>query len=309
MNNYRKVLIVVAILGLPLFFINGSTDDALRSYKHVWDLGHIIIFFFWTFLFITTSKKIGETPLFSQLLKILAIAFILGVAIELLQSQTDRTGSVRDLLNDLLGTLIAISFLSPSLKKVSNRIKKSFQLALLILFFYSLYPLLTSLIDEASANKNFPILSNFENYFEITRWEGKTDFERTSEIVNDGNFSLKVPLTTSKYSGITLKYFPGNWNGYEYLLLSIFNPLPAPLIINCKINDSLHKKRGYKYEDRYNGQHTLQQGWNDIKISLIEVLNAPQDRQMDLSRITTFQFFVSSLYKERLIYIDDIRLE
>lgn len=288
--------------------MGGFDDYSPRSYKHGWDLGHILIFFFWSYELVKHWSKLSKLSAFKQWATVFAAALTVGLTIEILQSFTLRSVSLRDLLNDLLGSFLALAFFSPSLKMIAKKKKRAFQISALILLAISFYPFLTSIVDEMTARKQFPILANFETDFETGRWQGKTDIAPTIDIAENSSHSLRVPLVTSKYSGVNLKYFPSDWQGYNYLQLSIYNPIADSLLIHCKIFDRRHSENKYSYEDRYNGEYTMQKGWNKIIINLEDVLNAPQSRKMDLSRIKGLQIFVSSLPEPRVIFIDNVKL-
>ncbi|MBE9504064.1 MAG: VanZ family protein [Proteobacteria bacterium] len=304
----KYVLIFAAIICLPLFFMSDLDDYSPRSYKHGWDLGHILIFFFWTYALVNHWSKASKASAFKQWATVLAASFAVGLTIEILQSFTLRSVSLRDLLNDLLGSFLALAFFSPSLKMIVRKKKRAFQISALLLLAISFYPSITSIIDEVTARKQFPILANFETAFETKRWQGKTDIAITRDISENSSHSLRVPLATTKYSGVNLKYFPSDWQGYNYLQLSTYNPIAASLLIHCKIFDQRHTENKYRYEDRYNGEYIMQKGWNKIVINLEEVLNAPRNRKMDLSRIKGLQIFVSSLPEPRVIFIDNVKL-
>ena len=288
--------------------MDGLDDYSPRSYKHGWDLGHILIFFFWSYTLLNHWSKLSKASAFKQWATVLAASLAVGLVIEILQGFTLRSVSLRDILNDLLGSLLVLAFFSPSLKVIVKKKKRAFQISALLLLAISFYPLLTSIMDEVTARKQFPILADFETTFETKRWQGKTDITATGDIAENSRYSLRVPLLTTRYSGVNLKYFPSHWQGYKYLQLSIYNPIAESLLINCKIFDQSHRGNKYRHEDRYNGKYIMQKGWNKIVINLEEVLHAPRNRKMDLSRIKGLQIFVSSLPEPRMIFIDNVKL-
>ena len=158
----KYILIFASIICLLLFFMGGFDDYSPRSYKHGWDLGHILIFFFWSYTLVNHWSKISKASAFKQWATVLAASLIAGLTIEILQSFTLRSVSLRDLLNDLLGSFLALAFFSPSLKMIAKKKKRAFQISALILLAISFYPFLTSIVDEMTARKQFPILANFE---------------------------------------------------------------------------------------------------------------------------------------------------
>ncbi len=124
----------------------------------------------------------------------------------------------------------------------------------------------------------------------------------------EGRHSLRVGFTTERYSGISLKYFPHDWQQYKGLGFSAFNPAEQSLAITCRVHDALHKEKGQKYSDRFNRRFVLHTGWNDIEIPMVEISKIPAGREMDLADIRRVGIFATSLPRPREIYIDTIRL-
>jgi hypothetical protein len=151
-------------------------------------------------------------------------------------------------------------------------------------------------------------LADFETPFEIERLSGGARFSIDHEIAIHGESSLKVLLTTEKYSGVGLKHFPRDWRGFDSLRFSLFNSSTGPFKIVCRVHDSFHYGEGGMYDDRFNMRFMLIQGWNNIIIPLENIAKAPTNRKMDLSHIQVFGIHVVRLPKPEIIYIDYIRL-
>ncbi len=120
---------------------------------------------------------------------------------------------------------------------------------------------------------------------------------------------MKVVMNTDAYSGVALKYFPGNWEGYRFFQFSVFNPDNDELKIICRIHDRRHTQGQQKYKDRFNRSFSILQGWHTITIPLNQVKQAPENREMDMQRIQGVGIFVVRLPHPRTIYIDDVRLK
>ena len=169
-------------------------------------------------------------------------------------------------------------------------------------------PLITAILDEITALTQFPVLADFETRFEIDRWTGDADFSIDHETYYHGKASLKVELNTSLYSGVALTYFPENWQHYNELQLSIFNPDSELIKLTCRIHDRQHTRGLQLYEDRFNRKFSVSSGWNLIKIQLKEVENAPDKRKITLNQIQGLGIFAISLSKPRTVYVDYVRL-
>jgi hypothetical protein len=169
-------------------------------------------------------------------------------------------------------------------------------------------PFAKAAADEVLARMQFPVLSDFETPFEIDRWAGNAELSIDNQVHFHGRSSLKIVLNTSNYSGAALRYFPGNWLNYEYLHMSIFNPLDESLKVTCRIHDRHHADAIQAYDDRFNMGRVLRQGWNQIVIPLEEVKNAPKSRKLDLQEVQNIGVFVYRLRQPRVIYIDEVAL-
>jgi hypothetical protein len=115
-------------------------------------------------------------------------------------------------------------------------------------------------------------------------------------------------LNTAEYSGVGLKYFPRDWQNYEALIFSVYNPASKPIKLTCRAHDRQHTEGTQLYSDRFNKSYVLDNGWNIIKINIEEIANAPKTRQMNISQIYNLGIFAVQLAEPRIIIIDDVRL-
>ena len=152
------------------------------------------------------------------------------------------------------------------------------------------------------------MLSSFETPFEIHRWYNKKHIEIDNKIKLSGNASMRVVLDDRKYSGVELRYFPRNWEGYKFFQFAIFNPSPEDILIICRIYDDEKGENSIKYKDRFKRRLLIPKGWHTIKISLMDVQKYPEKRQMKMNKIMNVSFFSIGLPSPRIIYIDDLKL-
>ncbi len=311
-NSFSKknvLLTAIAIICFVLFFTGGFSYYAPRSYKHFWDLGHILFFSILTYLILVNWPKGAETTFLTQGVFVSIITICLGSLIELFQTGPFRTSDLMDVARDIIGCLVAVAFCAPSRKTVSKTGLKILQAISVILVLMAFLPLIVAISDEIRARGQFPVLADFESRFEKGRWTGDADFSIDHHIHSHDKASLKVTLNTSKYSGVALKYFPGNWRDYQELQLSIYNPDSVPIKLTCRVHDRRHTRGIQLYEDRFNQSFAISTGWNLIRIPLSRVANAPLKRKMALNQIQGLGIFAVSLPGQRTIYIDDVRLE
>lgn len=298
---------VLLATGSVLLFLGGPGYGSPRSFQHGWDIGHIIYFFLLGSVLVRWPV-VACRPLPVQWIVILGITVLLGTAIELLQKDTGRTPDVDDVLRDLVGGLVALVFAAPSARLHPPALRTGLQAVVLLLLLDQLWPVARSLLDEAIAWRQFPLLSGFETPFEVDRWSG----DATHLVVSDPSIAsgrvLKIMLDTGPYSGVALKYFEGDWSAQRRLEFSLYNPAAEPLEVTCRIHDRLHDSHGEAYPDRFNRSFLLRQGWNHLAIDLAEVAASPAGRRMDMRRIRGVGIFVKSLPGARTIYLDDMRL-
>ena len=230
---------------------------------------------------------------------------MVGGVIELIQPFFGRSASWIDMGFNLFGGFIGLVFFAPARLEISRRILWSLQIGAVVLASLIFYGPMTTLWDMHVAARQFPVLSDFETRFEPKRWTaGVID----TSLAKTGNASLRVDLDTEKYAGTAMWRSLGDWQDYSTLALSIYNPDPKPLVMTITIRDEEHSRRGGEYHDRFNREFTLHQGWNDIRIPIAVIKNAPAERTMDLSNLTYLVVFTMNLSKNYTIYLDNIHL-
>lgn len=307
----NKLIILIFLTCLILLFTGRPDFLLLHSIHYVWDLGHILFFLIFAYYADIILERFPKTSYIKRCLLILGISLFFGILVEFIQSlMADRSADIYDILRNITGTLFGLFFLAPSRKRVKSSWIFIFQSIILLLILFSVIPLARSIMDEIIIRRQFPILSDFETPFETKRWieMGNSKISIDNNVYRNGKASLKIVFNTKKYSGIGLKYFFYDWRNYDALEFSLFNPVSESLKIICRVHDSLHKKNNQKYADRFNRRLWIKTGWNDIRIPVSHILNAPKNREMDLATIRGFNIFVVRLPEPRIIYLDNIRL-
>jgi hypothetical protein len=250
-----------------------------------------------------------ETPPVRQWAIVLAFCLVAGTATEGIQSLLGGDASIGDLLRDMLGGVIVLSWFAPSSKVLPERMRRAARTFAATLLLIACLPLVAALSDEGIARFQFPVLSDFETPFEAGRWDGEARFSLDRSVARHGNASLRVDMDTSLYSGVALVFFPRDWRGYRFLSLEVLNPSPEGIDITCRIHDRRHEEGEQRYEDRYNKVFHLRSGWNEIRVDLGEVARAPVGRTLDLGTICAVGFFATRLHTPRTIFLAHMRLE
>lgn len=308
MPENRWVLWPPAILLAVLLLVGGPGYRSPRSLLAAWDLGHVVAFFLWSYLLIAWNP-VRETSTARQWGITLAFCAVAGAATEGIQALLGGDVSFRDLLRDIAGGVIAMSWSSPSSSVLPGKLRRAAKTFAAILLLVACLPLAVALSDEEIARFQFPALSDFETPFETGRWEGNARFSLDRTVASHGKASLRVEMNPSLFSGVAFVYFPRNWSGFRILRMDAFNPSPEVVDITCRIHDQRHDEGEQRYEDRYNKVFHIRPGWNGIRVDLGEVSGAPVGRTMDLGKIRAVGIFGTRLAAPRIIFLDNLRLE
>lgn len=297
------VLLLVLII---LLFVGGPGHYSSRIYRSVWDLGHIFLFIVISISLFRLSF-VERKKLFLQIILVFTIVIFFAVLTELLQFATSsRTPELTDVRRDIVGAFIG-SLVVFKRNELARKVFPVFLFIAFILTAFELGPLTRTLIDEYEILKTEPVLSNLEGIFEEERWKGNSEFKVSKDFVIEGEKSLKVTFNTDEYSGITLKYMHRDWSNKNSLHFSIYYPENDSLLINVRINDFKHVKTN-RYNDRYNKELILKNGWNHYIISIQDIKNAPDGRKTNLENMQSVGMFVMNLGEPNTIYIDNVYL-
>ena len=309
----RFSLFLCTILGgvAPFFFFGGPAYHSPQSYKAAWDLGHIFFFCVVTILFYQylIQRKRHWHDL-QHLTMMFLVVLALGFLVELLQMYSShRSPDVYDVLRNQLGCLVGYTLMGLKYRaKRAGWWLKVLRCFVCISLCFAFWPFARSIVDERIAQKQFPVLADFETPFERLRWMNPRQLVVQEDIVRHGKRAAQVQLTTATYSGTFLFYFPNNWHGYSMLHFSVYNPLEKSFELHCRIHDTKHKKSGLAFSDRFHRKFIVHQGWNDLQVPLADVKRAPQLRNMDMDHIENLGFFVVRQPESRRMYLDHIYL-
>lgn len=304
-----KVLFFIVAIMFVFLFVGGPNYESHRIHKELWDLGHIILFATISYLIINTyffKKK----PSLRYFLILVLLSATLGLLIEILQVFVGRNFEFKDLVSDVAGAVIGYVIATYLDAKYIFNKKYLSILAVCILVLMSSRNLMSVTMDEISMRSEFPNLASYSNSFSLTRWDvNKAHISRSELNSEAGTQLLSVNFLPAKYPDITLQHFVRNWSGYNFINFKVFNAQKKNINVEFKIYDQIHIKKGYTYNDRFNMKLNLKNGWNDINVSLSKVINAPKDREMDITSIKSISLFLIDVKKPVQIYLSDIKLK
>ncbi|BHH86263.1 hypothetical protein LA52FAK_45520 [Desulforhopalus sp. 52FAK] len=210
-----------------------------------------------------------------------------------------------DLVKDISGGALVLFW---KIGQKEARIKAIlFKTIALLCLGINLIPLLKISVDTYLSYREFPLLSGFEHFTELHRWDGEAGLTIDSTVHLEGNYSGKIELSTEQYSGIFLNHFPRNWKNHSGLAFNVFNPAQA-VQLHYRVHDNLHSGDFQDFSNRFNGRSVLHHGWNEIIIPMDDILHGPDNRKMNLDTIQCFGVFVVKQKNRRILYIDNVRL-
>ena len=294
-----RLLAIILLLGvLPLFFIDldrwiGNIPSEVHSFAHAGFFGMLA-------LLLLAMPWVRDRRYPVRAARVLLIVLLIGMIIELIQPLFGRSAGFQDIRQNLAGAAAAVSLYAPS--GTQRRLLMGVAAVLVTL---ELAGPGIGLWDRTLAQMQFPVLGEFETRFEHRRWSSGAPNET---VTRAGARSLRIELEPGRYAGATLRRSFGDWSGYAYLEMSLYNPDVEALPITVSIRDHEHFRRGGEYHDRFNGQFDLQHGWNDLRISVAGIRDAPAERTLDLADLSEMVIFTANLEQHRVLYLDRVRL-
>jgi hypothetical protein len=309
-NNRNSLFFIILAFTIVALLLPASVlpDIRTRSLYHLWESGHLLVFFLGCHFFYLFCPRFSYLTFARQMVFLLCIAPICVIAIEGLQSFISGNFlEFSDIVGDMAGVLLFLSI------RTGRNGNSNYLLlgATVSSIGFVLWPVLCSFTDEMLARHQFPLLADFETPFEASRFAGKTGNASISEEkAFHGKHSLKLSFFPGPWSGMMLHHFPSNWLGYTQLQCAVYNPNPQQVSCCVRIHDARHEEDNRPYSDLYSQIISLPAGvWTEVVIPLNTIKNAPQSRQMDLENIDGLGFFVEEEKKPLMLYLDTIRLD
>jgi len=299
----QRLLLACLLLLLPFFVIGGPSPIDSPLYSQIWNLGHLVFFALFTLYLWHVIPVLRRRQDWLALLVLSLFAFVFGLFIEAVQSQFSRDPDWHDVRRNLIGVWLAWFLLL----RPPHRFHRMGMVGAIALLIFELGLITRVGIEAWRVDHSLPVIADLEHPNEADYWGANT--ERSTEHSSHGEYSAKVSLDTTQYSGSGPNRFPQDWRGYESLFFDIFNPDSTVLKMTLTIGDRTHYENGYRFEDRFNGRLLAEPGWNGYRVPLADIENAPADRPMDMKQVVTLGIFATRLPAPRVIYIDHLRLE
>lgn len=282
---------------IPFFFYSPGLGLDSELARSLLNFGHILFFA----LAIFALRRSLDMRTWPHWLAISIAVFLVSIIVEYIQHNTGRTRSWEDVERNLIGAWLAMFWLNPPSAQVWTG-----RLIATGLFVSQLAMVSQASLTEYRLHNTLPLLSDFENDYEINWWQG--DVSHSDARAWHGQRSMVVRLTTRTYTGARLTRMPNDWTGYGSIHFAVYNPSLLPMPLTLRINDKAHEQ-SLLYQDRFNSTFIVEYGWNLIEFSLEDVRNAPSGRDMDMSNISHLELFAFELDRPREITVDYLRLK
>ena len=260
-------------------------------------------------LFAATGLRRNWGPV-QRAATVCTLVIALAVLSEGAQMSGPRDASIEDLVSDWLGAGAALLFaLALSRRHPFPPIARlGFTLAGLASCLIALWPLISVSAAYLERNLQQPVLISFDHHF------GQT-FRRAQHTTLDlrhdpatGKTAGTVTLEEGAWPGLIFHDVWPDWRDYSALVVELGLEENAPLEINIRVHDRVHKLGDQPYNDRFNLSYELQPGRHTLRIPLEQIHNAPKGRKMDLSQIEGIVVFCSSEHAGRQFQLLEMRL-
>ena len=131
----------------------------------------------------------------------------------------------------------------------------------------------------------------------------------TNDHVTAGKWSCKFSFpSVGDWPGLELTDIPNDWSKYNWLKVDIYNPSPAMVRFNAKIEDShtVPDKNGDK--DLLFWSQEILPGANTFAVELSDARTFDELRFFDLKTVKTLRLFLLARPDDAVLYLDNIRL-
>lgn len=246
------------------------------------------------------------------------IATGIGGLTELIQYFGPRDADLSDFLLDAVGVTAFLlwkasydSRLAATTETKRKRRPRLFRLVGIILIMLALLPLMTMATAFVARQNRFPVLHDFESYFEkplFTLQGASIEFvpPPAGWTAGGGERVAEVTLEAGAYPGLTMVEPYPDWRGYSRFCFEVYIPGPDSVKLGLRIDDRVHNM---EWTDRFGRALMLAPGPHSICIPLTNVRQSPETREMDMAHIASVWFFIHNNPHSQVIYLDHVRLE
>ena len=232
-----------------------------------------------------------------------------GLGMEITQSMTGRTASVDDAIANGCGVLAAamcyLTWYSSNIYLRAGLV--CIAIASLV---YGWHRPVMMFVDAIRIQREFPTLASFESQIELTRWYPTScEIRRSNVGTTKGNFCAEVRYGDAQYPNISLSELVRDWTEVQSLHLDVMLDQSYP-DDEVKFSVVILDEHFENYDtDVFLRQWRLKPGESrQLVIFREDILNGPQERQMDLAHIHAVNLLLESPAQPAKIRFDNIHL-
>lgn len=305
-HRYFAVGAALVVVGLfPFFFLSGPSYYDPRSFHAFWDMGHVGFYACLSCCLVLYYPPLKNRNFWQQLAVIMAFALISGLAIELIQSRLNRSPHIGDMMRNLVGAYLALTFCSKAASDLSALQQWALRSLAIILVAVAAQPFADNLLKEHDDQLRLPVLASFEQESDLQRFTARDRLTLVDKPTFAGNAAMQVEFKAgTKYTGFSLRYAPKDWSEFKRVSVQVYNPSNAVQALSWRLHDKHHNNQ---YEDRFNQTVQLSPGWNQMQLNL-RALQLESGRTFDLANIAALGFFMSELEEKEFLIFDEFRL-
>ena len=273
--------------------------------KALLDVGHIPLF-----VVLTAAISLLLPERRNKLRDILAVVILIVLFTEFAQQLTGRSLSLRDMINDLYGAIIALLGLWAWKNRRDAFCPSLFVIAATMLLTVSLQRSLYEFRVEQWRKLRMPILSDFEDERDMQLWsplmfgnDNSASMERLHDEFN-GSHLLKVVTSKARWAGVEYDAGLMSWADYDFLLISFLNP-GKQVRLTVRIDDDGDTQ---DYTSRFNQTFEIVPGASIVVIPIEDIKHGPKTRELNLRKIKRLLLF-SPEHSSQTFLIDRVSLE
>jgi hypothetical protein len=230
----------------------------------------------------------------------LGLSVVLGVFSEWLQVAAQRNRDPWDVLHNAFGAgafLLFAATLDPQVigrSMAPSRIRGLLRGVAVILLALTFIPGAQIAYAYAQRAAAFPLLCDFKGTWEkrflatnhaqleLISVPGSTTKQREAP-------AWRIHFEPAPFSAFKLFEPYPDWTGYQRLRLVLHSQMADPIDLVLRIHDRRHDDRP---ADRFKRDLAVLPGINEFSISLAEIRQAPQDREMNMTAIARLNLYV-----------------
>jgi hypothetical protein len=312
------VIILAAIVGLLSLLIVLRVPGQGLWHEALLNAAHGPIFAAVAVLLLLMLRPASARPERKAYVVAFAIAVGLGILVEILQTLTNRPGSVMDALTNTAGAAAGLAswrFVelrrAPALPRQLAAAWTPLAIALAGVTFVA-WPPLQAARAYAHRAAVFPTIVDFRGpeglrfvTIEGSRaWIAALPAPWAQEA---DERALLIRYDEQHVAAMRVLEPQANWRGYSIVAMDITNPAQRDLELTFRVFDAAHD---WNHSDRLNLPLVIPpQTRTTIRVALAAVESAPQGRSMDLARIADVMLFGRKGQRPAELYLSRIWLE